>query len=213
VAVSGLSQDVATVSVGDGFACAITDVGEAKCWGYGGESNLGDGGTADQPVPVDVVGLSGPVQSVLAGNAFACALTDAGAVECWGVNVNGQLGFGSVVAGSDVPVLVTGLSTLVTSLSVGEASACAVTAAGGVVCWGADGHGQLGDGQGSDRFTPTPATGLGSGVTSVGPGVADSSCAVLAAGGLRCWGRDQFEQLGDGGTADQSVPTVVVGFS
>ena len=213
VAVSGLAQGVASVSVGDGFACAVTVAGGAKCWGLGAESDLGNGGTGDQLVPVDVVGLSGPVQQVVAANEFACALTDAGGVECWGVNVSGQLGFGSLVAGSDAPVAAQGLSSQVISLSAGTEGACAVTGAGAAVCWGSETHGQVGDGGSTDRYVPTAVTGLGSGVTSVSSSLALSACAVTATGGLRCWGANQFGQLGVGGSADQSLPTQVVGFA
>lgn len=37
------------------------------------------------------------------------------------------------------------------------------------------------------------------------------TCAVLADGSLRCWGRNNFGQLGDGSTINRSLPTPVAG--
>jgi alpha-tubulin suppressor-like RCC1 family protein len=41
-------------------------------------------------------------------------------------------------------------------LVAGDAHACAVTVEGGVLCWGNNHHGQLGDGTKLDRQVPTP---------------------------------------------------------
>jgi len=52
-----------------------------------------------------------------------------------------------------MPSPVSGLTTA-TSVATGQAHACAVTAAGGVVCWGQNDQGQLGDGTTTPRDAP-----------------------------------------------------------
>ena len=46
--------------------------------------------------PVDIAGLDSGVASVAAGRYHACALMQTGGVRCWGVNMYGQLGDGTI---------------------------------------------------------------------------------------------------------------------
>lgn len=71
-----------------------------------------------------------------------CAVVDAGAVECWGDNEEGQLGNGST-SPSATPVRVAGLSGA-QMVSVGGHHACALLAGGTLRCWGRDMDGELG---------------------------------------------------------------------
>lgn len=96
------------------------------------------------------------------------------------------------------------------AIVTGYAHSCAVTAAGGVSCWGSNSVGQLGDLTTSDRPLPGDVSGLTSGVVSIGKG-AHHSCAVMRGGGVKCWGRNHAGQLGDGTTADRLGPVDVSG--
>lgn len=95
---------------------------------------------------------------------------------------------------------------------MGGTHTCAISASGGLQCWGANDTGQLGNGTIVDRSQPTPVTGLGSGVASVAAGLGHT-CAVTAAGGLKCWGDNSFGQLGDGTTTQRNAPVNVSGLT
>jgi alpha-tubulin suppressor-like RCC1 family protein len=145
------------------------------------------------------------------GYRHTCALTAAGGVKCWGANGAGQLGDGTTAPHSiaaDVP----GLTSGVVALSVGSDHACAVTAAGGVKCWGGNGYGQLGDGTTADRTAPVDVPGLTSDVAMVAAGHSHT-CAVTMAGAAKCWGDNSSGQLGDGSTTSSLVPLGVSGLS
>src|SRR5262245_18033461 len=92
VNVSGLSSEVAAVSVGVQYSCALTTAGGVRCWGAGTSGQLGDGQQASSSTPVTPTGLGSGVRSVSAGYAHACALLDDGTVRCWGANGQGPLG-------------------------------------------------------------------------------------------------------------------------
>lgn len=153
---------------------------------------------------------------------FFCALFDTGAVQCWGENQSGQLGVGDTVdrgGGADASVSLEnegfvdlGASHLVEAIAAGSDHACAIFDDGGVKCWGANGKGQLGTGdainRGDDRNTASHKMGsdlravpLGNGRTAVSI-VAGRvhTCALLDDSTVKCWGDNEFGQLGNGET-------------
>ncbi|MEZ5140682.1 MAG: hypothetical protein R2711_18480 [Acidimicrobiales bacterium] len=211
VGVSGLSSGVAVVAVGDSHTCAVTTGGAVKCWGLGSSGQLGNGSTTNSPTPVAVTGLSTGVVDVAVSSDASCALTSGGAVRCWGRNDSGQLGNGTTTR-SSTPVDVTGLGSGVASISMGSLHACAATTAGAVRCWGYNAFGQLGNDSTTRSTTPVAVSGLSSGATAVAAG-AYHSCALVASGGVTCWGRNNAGQLGDATTTTSKVPIAVAGLS
>ncbi len=96
VTVSGLTG-ATSIEGGDAHSCAIVAGGAVKCWGANNAGQLGDGNASgvESHVPVDVYGVSGAVALAL-GAQHSCALTDSGRTLCWGYNVKGQLGDGTI---------------------------------------------------------------------------------------------------------------------
>lgn len=210
VDVLGATSDIATLAAGNGVACVVTTGGQARCWGGNSTGAVGDGTTQRRLAPVDVLGL-GTVAAVGPGYYHSCAVTTAGAAKCWGNNDDGQLGDGTTTD-SLSPVDVAGLSSGVATITAGSASSCALTTAGGVKCWGHNSAGNLGDGTTTPSLAPVDVVGLASGVVSL-INVGSAYCALTAAGGVKCWGRNILGQLGDGSTTDRSVPVDVVGLT
>lgn len=158
---------------------------------------------------IEVGGNVFQVSSISAGYGHTCAITVEGGVKCWGQNNYGQLGDISTAQRS-IPVDVVGLTSGVASVSTGSNHTCAVTTGGGVKCWGYNGHGQLGDNSTTDRIAPVDVSGLASGVASVSAGE-NHTCAVTTAGGLKCWGLNNYGQLGDNSKTSRLTPVSVAG--
>ncbi|MGB7258761.1 MAG: hypothetical protein WBD48_11855 [Pseudolabrys sp.] len=146
-------------------------------------------------ITVNTLGVGYPLS---AGIDHTCALTAAGGVKCWGHNNYGQLG-SSANSGTDTAnptPLDTGLSSIV-AVAAGSNHTCALTAAGGVQCWGDNDVGQLGSSANNGTFNAnsTPLdTGL-SGIVAIAAGF-EHTCALTAAGAVKCWGDNFFGQLG-----------------
>ncbi|MFH1434551.1 MAG: hypothetical protein ABIJ56_02425 [Pseudomonadota bacterium] len=84
---------------------------------------------------------------------------------------------------------------------------------GGLKCWGANAWGMLGDGTISVSFEPVDVIGLSSDVQAVAAG-REHACALLASGGVKCWGRNNAGQLGVGsGTTYSLEPVDVTGLA
>jgi alpha-tubulin suppressor-like RCC1 family protein len=135
------------LSSSDHHTCGLTREGRAYCWGDNESGQLGTGGGAGVAAPTLVAGDL-RFTSIAAGGKHTCALTAEGVAHCWGSNEHGQLGRGG--AGGDAgttPGRVAG-ELRFASIGLGWRVSCGVTRGGEVYCWGADGEGELGDGDG-----------------------------------------------------------------
>jgi len=211
VNVSGLSSGVKAVAAGGDHTCAVTNTGGVQCWGDNNHGQLGNGNGPPSNTPVNVSRLGSEVVTITAGSYHTCALTSAGGVQCWGLNGNGQLGNGRNTD-SNTPVNVSGLGSGVVAIAASVLHTCAVTSAGGVQCWGYNHWGQLGNGTYTPSNTPVNVSGLSSGVVAVAAGDFHT-CAVTNAGGVRCWGRNDYGQLGNETYESSRTPVDVVDFN
>ncbi|BDG01729.1 Ig-like domain-containing protein [Anaeromyxobacter oryzae] len=209
----GLARPDWPVAIGD-HACGANPVGALECWGRNDRGQLGRNTTGDPTASSAAVGGGGfYVRGVTVGALHACAIDRDGAVSCWGDNGSGQLGTaGAAAALSPVPVSVYGLTEDVVQIDAGGGdTTCARDAGGGISCWGANAHGQLGDPSNlaASSDAAAPVAGLANAIDlAVGP---NHACAVLAEGTVRCWGSNASGQLGDGGTSDSATPVVAAG--
>ena len=218
VDVPELASHIAAIAAGFNHSCALTTAGTIKCWGQNVFGQLGDETTTDRTAPVDVVGLSSGVAAVATGGGHTCALTTTGGVKCWGDNIYGGLGAATTEQCgpfnnpcSTTPVDVVDLSD-VTAVAAGVGHTCALTAAGSVTCWGNNTYGQLGDGSTTNSAVPVNLSGLTGEIVSISTG-SFHTCALTLSGGLKCWGNNDFGQLGDNTTTDRTTPVSVSGLT
>lgn len=191
-------------------SCYLTMVGGVKCAGNGTSGENGSGTTGSRVVATDVTGLTSGVSQIDSGNAFVCALTDAGGVKCWGLNSSGQLGDTTTTSRS-TPVNVSGLSSGVEKVSTGYAHACALMADQSIRCWGANAYGQIGIGNTTAQKTPVTIN-VGGAVADVTAGY-NNTCALLVDGTVKCWGANNYYQLGNVGTANRTTPFEITGYT
>ena len=204
VSVIGLSG-VAAVANGDNHSCALLKNGTVKCWGLNDAGQLGDGSRTSASKPVSVKGVNGGgllsgVTALAAAQNHTCALLSAGGgtVKCWGQNNAGVLGNGSTKGKAALtPSSVSGL-TRVVHVSTSVNDTCAVLQGRTVKCWGFSEYGELGPGvtgpDGCDfgDFT-VPCSAKPLTVKGISNVVAisvreHSSCAIVKAGKVTCWG-------------------------
>jgi alpha-tubulin suppressor-like RCC1 family protein len=222
---------VVDVALGVGHTCALLNTGDVQCWGshtngelgYGplGDDNVGDDQNpklaAPRPTPID---LGGKAVQIAAGvSKRTCAVLDNGKVRCWGLAIDGELGYPvSEPGGGDVdPNIIVGdnetpasvgdvdVGGNVVQISLGGQHTCALLDDGNVRCWGQGEAGALGYGSTEDygdQETPAAAGNINMGgvrVLQIAAG-GTHTCALLEGGTVRCWGRANEGQLGYGMT-------------
>ncbi len=195
--------------------------------GYDAKTSIGGGASNGYALmsSLQPVNLGGhKAVQVTATGPSTCVLLDDGSVRCWGAGGFGQLGYDSTknigdgVAGditmANLPAVNLGQPAV--QISGGDYHSCAILADGGVKCWGLGATGSLGqasDGNAGD-YTTSPSFGMATlpevnlgghtavAITAGGPGNLDrgDTCVILDDGSVRCWGDDQFGQLGHDGT-------------
>ena len=201
---------VADIAGGGNHSCAVTLAGEAYCWGSWDNGELGNGKVSIQP-RAQPVGAPLPTQitHVAGGFQHGCAMRALdGLAWCWGLNQRGQLGTGDT-ANQHSP---RALGPRFQSLSAGTGTfMCGVATGAAAMCWGDNAFGQLGNGSTAAALVPAMVA-APQVVAHVSAG-GEHACAVLnnPAGQVRCWGRNQYGQLGDSTTSNRTAPTVAQG--
>ena len=207
----GTTASVVDIDVGGYHACALFETGQMKCWGhnyygqlgYSHRHNLGDGETLDE---VGFVDVGGRVTAFSLGSVHTCALLESGDVKCWGHNNWGQLGLGHTndIGDDERPSSVASINLGGQALEItsGDSFSCVRLTTGQVKCWGLNSFGTLGLGRSGhigDNETPDSIgpISLGSTVSQISSG-SRSSCALLSGGHVRCWGHNDYGQLGLG---------------
>jgi len=102
---TGTLAGAASIGLGQKHSCTIRTNGTVWCWGLNNIGQLGDDTTTDRSAPVPVVGTggAGSITDAVVGTAganFSCAIRTGGTTWCWGDNIDGQLGDGTMTDSS-----------------------------------------------------------------------------------------------------------------
>lgn len=250
----GTGKTATKIAAGASHTCALLQDGNVKCWGRNNYGQLGyedstSRGLAGSDMGDNLgnvsFGIGQTVVDLASGANHNCVVLKGGQLKCWGRNIFGQLGIGSTAdmgdntgeMGTGLPPVSAHSGATVLSVGAGVDHTCAIitipTSADPVVkCWGRNDYGQLGIGDALQRGTSPSQMGDALPIVSLGlSGVPKKlalgrvhSCVLLATGSVKCWGSNQYGQLGlsavisdhRGDGADEmgnNLPTLVLGNS
>ncbi|MEC7686146.1 MAG: choice-of-anchor V domain-containing protein, partial [Candidatus Thermoplasmatota archaeon] len=191
------SHQTAAISDGNNHNCVIITDGSVKCWGRNNLGQLGDGSNTNRNAPVSVnLGTNTTAVAISSGTDFTCAITNSGAVKCWGFNGYGNLGDGTT-NDSNTPVEAnhsTGMRAV--AISTPGYGVCALFENGSIYCWGqtytvSSLNGPVTNGSVQiDIPTGRSAEAI--------DGISSHMCAILDNGSINCWGVNTYGQWGDG---------------
>jgi len=169
----------------------------------------GVGGTAG--VTVTPAGFSVRVGSLSGGDFHTCGIASDGTGYCWGENVWGEIGNGSVGGSQPQPAAVSG-GLAWSQIQAASLGTCGLTTDGTAYCWGANNVNQLGNGFsfGQEALRGTPGAVQTTQRFTQMANFNGSPCALDASGTAWCWGWNDNSRLGAGNVAPLS-PIVGLG--
>ena len=227
---TGRLRHVRSIAAYENTTCAVTHDERVFCWGEHGAGLRAPQAPAQCATQAVSEHPHAPRQVAL-GNGFACTLSSAGEIACWGTNANLQLG---QAGGGSCPQQRTNCSSTALEVPVPQAAllaagraACSVQAGSQELhCWGprpepptdrplpSGASGEIVSGRGG--VLPGPIRGVGA-VTQLGMG--DNHGCVVGddPSALKCWGAPGIVWSGQAGqpVADdlQAIPPLENGLS
>jgi alpha-tubulin suppressor-like RCC1 family protein len=131
------------IAVGGQHTCALSTDGMPWCWGRD-ILPPGEGGVSLSATPVRIEG-SPAFADLITGTWAACGRRATGAVHCWGINANGEMGITPVGLNTRIstPQPMAGNQGWVT-IAGSSGTFCGLDAAGDTWCWGHGADGELG---------------------------------------------------------------------
>lgn len=218
------------ISAGANYTCGIITTGDAYCWGFNSDGQLGDGSVTTRLTPVLVAGGL-QFTALSTGLAHTCGISAGGSASCWGNNNFGQLGTGTAFGTNRTPQATAGGLTF-SAIAAGGLHTCAIATGGSAYCWGDNSQEELGSAapptgasqplavSGDLQFTSITAAGSVSNADSYyyynyyyyTPTFDSHSCGITTGGSAYCWGSNNGGQLGVGvRTSTSGMPFKVAG--
>jgi alpha-tubulin suppressor-like RCC1 family protein len=202
--ITGITGTVKAATGGGSTLSVLTSSGAVWVWGYGGDGELGTGGTYSLGTPTQVT-LPKSAIAIGAGYTHMTAVLSDGTVYWWGLYSTYPSG---TIMQSLSPVQEAGITNITAiSTSPTDQHDVALRSDGTVWAWGFNGNGQLGDGDPGWANSTTPVQVCAAGqtlpcsqfltnVTAIGADT-NSSFATKSDGSFWGWGWDNNCQLGD----------------
>lgn len=181
----------------------------------GPAGNLGNSpGEMGDALPYVDLGTGRTVKQVSCGAYHTCAVLDNDLLKCWGENKYGQLGHGNTVdrgdnageMGDSLPYTDLGTGKTIKKLSAGIWHSCAILNDDTVKCWGDNQNGGLGVGSTQRKGDGPGEMGDNLPVLNIDPlyktefilAGFHKTCALLENKRVKCWGVNQYGELGIG---------------
>eukprot|EP01045_Picozoa_sp_COSAG04_P001331 COSAG04_NODE_43_length_31842_cov_15.704848_22_plen_178_part_00 len=156
--VAALGTDTVQLALGGSHGFALKQGGAVFSWGSGGQGQLGLGDTDGRLSPTEVTGLGTDNAYIAAQQSGGMALKGDGRLFNWGSNSMNQLGDGTRTDRLS-PVELAAVGSDNAHVVGGKYHALLLKADGGVLSWGSNLRGQIGNAECYSTSSSTSCTG------------------------------------------------------
>ncbi|MBP9793099.1 MAG: T9SS type A sorting domain-containing protein [Flavobacterium sp.] len=190
-----IGTDTDWVYVGAGYYHSFAIKSNGTLWGWGDNSDYKI--KNNTPSPSTPLTFTEPIQigndtnwsKISGGENFSVAIKTNGTLWTWGSDANGQMGNGITNLAHTIPTQV-GTATNWAQIDAGRYHVIALNSGGGVITWGSNQYGQIGNGGGFDVTAPFLISGT-SGVLKIDAN-ATGSLIILSDNSLWTTGLIQY---------------------
>ena len=160
------------------------------------------------PITIDL-GLDTYGVQISVGSDHNCVMTNFKELKCWGNNEYGQLGDGTTKYHASPIDIDFGDGLFAKLIELGNYHSCAILNDNGLKCWGRNDSGQVGDGSRTNQKNPIPVN-VGNNEHAIQMSLSfQHSCVITNEHNLKCWGSNQYGQIGDLSIERFMTPTLV----
>lgn len=209
-AISSLDTYSSLSQTGQFMSAGLKSDGSLWLWGFGrsGSDYLGDGSSQDLALtPVQVLISTGSTFTKISkGSKHTCAIRSDQKLYCWGLNTFGSVGDNTTTT-RFLPVAVDSASNY-TQISAGNSFTCGILSTGVLKCWGYNANNSVGDNTTTQRNAPVVVD-SGTSYKALAQASNYTMCGITTADVLKCWGYNNYGQVGVGGTTNTALPTVI----
>ncbi len=218
------SYNFQSLALGENHTCGLTDTKQIYCWGDNEFGQLGVN-LSKESLPYSTVPkliqfaskFPTPIRflSIGATKNSTCGVTESQQVYCWGDNINGQIGIGSIGGNYIAPQLISTKKLISLGSSMGN-HICGIDESKQAYCWGSNDKGQVGIGTSeTNQAAPTKVAtysaqnrDLRFSYITMG---AEHTCGIDLKGYAYCWGDNTYGQLGNSNFGEiQTLPIAPV---
>ena len=195
------------ISAGATDSLALGSDGRVYAWGDNSLDELGNGTAAYSATPVVVSIPAGvTVTAISSGQYHNLALTSTGQIYGWGYDNDGQLGDGRKITTATPTLALLPAGFTAAAIAAGGYHTLAMGAHGGLLSWGYNVDGQLGDGTKTTTGKPINVV-MPTGVTATAIAAGLYHSMMLGTdGNVYSWGYNLYGQLGNGTQTASSTP-------
>eukprot|EP01043_Picozoa_sp_COSAG02_P043885 COSAG02_NODE_3861_length_6130_cov_16.333112_7_plen_260_part_01 len=180
---------------------------QVVAFGCNSFGQLGDGSTTNRNAPVEIGALGRDNAQIACGDRHSLVRKADGRIMAFGCNSDGQLGDGSTTK-RNAPVEIAALGRDNAQIACGSSHSLVRKVDGGIMAFGYNPFGQLGDGSTTNRNAPVEIAALGRDNAQIACGYRHS-LVRKADGRIVAFGDNSDGQLGDGSTTKRNTPVEI----
>lgn len=179
----------ADLALGNDHTCALSADKTVWCWGNNVNGQAGENLRLNHASAT----LPSAAKYIASSRSHTCVIVQQDDVYCWLASIY-DYGPNDEIKNADYATKISALPSSIQAISVGNNFTCAAPKSGGVLCWGLNTNGELGNQKQLSSTVPITVDGITENVIALTSGTSHT-CALTEDGKVKCWGNNPKGQV------------------